>query len=209
MILAALLLAYVQWSGKDYLHLNLVNNGRTVDAYGHDFSRTAGWISYMNPVVLRTGARDDCIATYQSVSRQIREVPRDNSFNILKYCHPSPEVRRRMHAIPEPQVNFNYFSAASGNHAEGQGGVGDIRFTSLSSALQPGVEIAVKAGGKLEHYMALTCEVAHGEVRMNWMYVVELFGEARMRRFSQLFDTSLREVVANAAVTNAAAQILQ
>lgn len=199
-ILSALLLAYQRWSGRDYLHINLVTNGRQLDEPAPDLSHCIGWVSYMNPVVLNLAEKN----VVPFVQQQLNEIPRDNSFGILKFCHPDPAIRQRMANLPEPQINFNYFAQGTAAAAPNLD-AGQLRFWSVPD-LNPSApagetnsgkapDIVVKPGARLMHYLMLSCDLLDEKVRMSWMYVPELFADSTINQLAADFASSLKDVM--------------
>lgn len=199
-ILSALLLAYQRWSGRDYLHLNLVTNGRQLDEPAPDLSHCIGWVSYMNPVLLTLAEQNPV----PCVQRQLSAIPRDNSFGILKYCHPDPAIRQRMAQLPEPQMNFNYFAqgtaSAAPNPDAGQLSFWPVPERTPAPAGERNHDIVVKPGARLMHYLMLSCDLLAdpeqmGQVRMSWMYVPELFADSTINQLAADFASSLKDVM--------------
>jgi non-ribosomal peptide synthase protein (TIGR01720 family) len=194
-ILSALLLAYQRWSGRDYLHLNLVTNGRQLDEPAPDLSHCIGWVSYMNPVVLNLANTN----LVPFVQQQLNDIPRDNSFGILKFCHPDPAIRERMAQLPEPQINFNYFAQgtapATAVPAATQLAFWPVPYNNSAPAGDLNQDIVVKPGARLMHYLMLSCDLFEEKVRMSWMYVPELFADSTINQLAADFARSLKDVM--------------
>ncbi|CAM2064001.1 Amino acid adenylation domain-containing protein [Sulfidibacter corallicola] len=106
-LLAGLAQALSAWCGQETVLIEVEGHGREDLFDDLDLSRTLGWFTVEYPLALCGSAdHDRCL---KSVKESLRSVPRGGiGFGLLRYRHPSGAVRRRMAALPEPQVSFNY-----------------------------------------------------------------------------------------------------
>ena len=88
--------AFTAWANAEAVLVDVTGHGRDRFLPDVDVSGTIGYITTNSPAILSSG---------QSIPG-IR--PPDQSWGLLRYLHPSPEVRERLAELPTPQVKFNY-----------------------------------------------------------------------------------------------------
>lgn len=104
-LLAALVQAFTEWSGKSELAVSCEHHGR--DGGALDASRLLAWCSSMYPLALRRAG--DIRQTLHDVKARLDAVPADRSgYGLLRYLADDADLRARMAAAAQPQVKLLY-----------------------------------------------------------------------------------------------------
>ncbi len=105
----AWLAALQAWTGEDRQLLDVEWHGREADG-ALDVSRTVGWFTSIFPLAFTlppAGAAPRAVLA--AVRERWRAVPRHGAgFGLLRYLGGDGELRRRLAALPRPEVSFNY-----------------------------------------------------------------------------------------------------
>jgi amino acid adenylation domain-containing protein/non-ribosomal peptide synthase protein (TIGR01720 family) len=140
LLLAAVALAFREWSGADRLWVTLEGHGREEELFeGVDVSRTVGWFTSMYPVCLRLKA-DDARSGLEAVREELRRLPgRGFAYGALRYLGTDAELGAVLAALPQPEVSFNYLgqlehTAGTGLFAEAPEAPGQMRSPRQSRA---------------------------------------------------------------------------
>jgi amino acid adenylation domain-containing protein/non-ribosomal peptide synthase protein (TIGR01720 family) len=108
-LLCGLGCALGRWTGAAINLVDVESHGRDERLGGVDLSRTVGWFTAMAPVPLPSGnpeePREWLSATVGSLADTTRLAV---DFGALRWLSPDPAARRRLAALPAPQVRFNY-----------------------------------------------------------------------------------------------------
>jgi len=132
-LLATLAVALAAWRGPGALAIDLEGHGREPGESGLDLSRTVGWFTSYFPVRLDLGDLDigEALAggaaagtALKRIKQRLREIPANGlHYSILR--HLEPRSRRRLAALPRPQLGFNYlgrFAVTDSAYQLGGGG---------------------------------------------------------------------------------------
>jgi amino acid adenylation domain-containing protein/non-ribosomal peptide synthase protein (TIGR01720 family) len=109
LLVAALATALARWAGSPAPVLDMEAHGREDVFDGVDLSRTVGWFTARYPVAVEAGGRrtpGELIAATKERLAAARR--RALGFGLRARLSPDPEVRRRLAALPQPQISFNY-----------------------------------------------------------------------------------------------------
>ncbi|UAA37191.1 hypothetical protein KIH87_10565 [Paraneptunicella aestuarii] len=202
---AALVLGFRRWSGQQAIYLNLIQNGRMNSDVTLDLSQTVGWLSHLTPVLIKTESDLVSLDTIGFISEQLKAVPNDNSLGLLRYCHKDKAVREKMLAIPEPQVNFNYFediTSQAESSSEFESPTHLVR--SINEEQNHQQEYRVTGSKVREHILCVTCHVSSDAVSIGWNYVVEIHYEDSIQMLHQCFENALRELFSEALMMQTA-----
>lgn len=117
-LLAALLLAWRDWTGNDSLRLDIEGHGRGVLGDTVDVSRTVGWFTTVFPVHLAlprdlgNGAQPPADMTVTAVKRALDALPlRGAAHGLARYLAPDESTRSALAAHSRPAVLFNHLGA--------------------------------------------------------------------------------------------------
>ncbi len=114
-LLAALLMAWHDWTGSDALRIDLEGHGRDVLGEAMDVSRTVGWFTTVFPVHLSlpsdspNGSEPEIDAVVRAVRGALDALPmRGAAHGLTRYLAPDESVRAALAAQPRPAVLFNH-----------------------------------------------------------------------------------------------------
>ena len=115
-LLTALIKACFNWTGKNWLLLGLEGHGREEINENIDLSRTIGWFTSYFPVFLKLKNPSDPGKSIIEVKEHLRKIPNHGlGFGILRYCCRDEKVQKKMKALTEPQLCFNYLGNIDSN----------------------------------------------------------------------------------------------
>jgi amino acid adenylation domain-containing protein/non-ribosomal peptide synthase protein (TIGR01720 family) len=174
-LLAALALACSRWSGERSVLVELEGHGRDAeDLPGIDLSRTVGWLTAVEPVLIDTGDAPEVAgasgaagagALLKSVKEQLRAGARP--------------------ALPAAEIGFNY--------------LGQLDLVLPEDSLfQPAVESpgpAVSPRGVRPHLLDLNAGVVDGRLRTAWTWSSAVHRAETIERLAAGYQQALREIV--------------
>ncbi|MDY1548713.1 non-ribosomal peptide synthetase [Luteibacter sahnii] len=185
--------AYARWSGRDYLWMNVIDNGRKQPDGGPNLDRMVGWIATMYPLLLDVDIGAPIEDGMPDLCRQVHDLPRDKSFGLLKFLHPDPAVRQRLADLPEPRINFNFLgrtrTGALPSHAS------EPTYTTLPLPLTDEAYPKVENRESLalgENYIMFVCSIIDRNLHVSWNYNAELFDHEAIERFDAAFADEVR-----------------
>ena len=121
-LLTALIKAFAEWSGEKAVLIDLEGHGRESIIEDADISRTVGWFTTLYPVLLNLSGRQSLDEEIKAVKKQLAAIPRNGiDYGIVKYLAPESEAGKKIAAMPQPRIAFNYLGQFSQS-------VQDIRF---------------------------------------------------------------------------------
>lgn len=194
-LVAALALAYQEWTGATSLFLLFMTNGRVVRAAeGVDLSRTMGWLPNYSPIMFDWEA-DDAVFSLTNVVKKIKsqliELQDDGlSYSCLRYMNADPKVKAEMNSFPGYQLEFSYLPKAEGPQADAAGSVS-----------APMMRVADEHWGEEEAAMNSTfnpfAKSYHdeGQLKMRWGYSPCQYSRRTMQEFIDNHFRLLREII--------------
>lgn len=180
-MLTAFLISYSRWSGKEHLIMNIFDTGRFQYSPELDLSNTMGWMNSMFPVKYEFQSEKSLFDVLVDVQRQNREIPKDNSYGLLRYCHSSAEIRQKMAQIPDAQVNFNFKGNQTIEEADQLNGIQGVGLPDVES------------NGDMirSNLIIFNCGVENDELIIDWDYSSELHDTATIESWNQNFILEL------------------
>ena len=187
--------------------MNLVDSGRDGVPDSPDLGSTVGWIATLYPLLLEFDAPASPAQRLRSLCAQVRALPRDKSFGLLKHCHRDAAVRAELAALPEPRINFNFLGRYRSGTLDAP--APDARFVSLPFDLSDDAYLA-DAGDREstalgENYILFVCSVRDDCLDVTWAYNTEQLDQASIERFDAALAAQLREFDIAAAAAQVAA----
>jgi len=185
-LLTALVRAFRSWTGEPRLLLDMEGHGREDLFDDVDLSRTIGWFTAMYPVYLDIGTDDDPGTQLKTVKEQLRKLPNKGiGYGLLRYLHPSSDVRARMNATPTPQISFNYIGQVDQTLDE----TSAFRGTAESPGLSHDPESA------RAHLLEINCSVMGAQLRMNWNYSSNHHRAETIETLAAAYMDALRTII--------------
>ncbi len=165
LLVTALALALIEWTGEAGILLDLEGHGRD-DLDDLDLSRTVGWFTAIYPLWLEPGRASDPGAAIRAIKESMRSVPKGGvGFGRLRYLGDEAS-RAALARLPKAEAIFNYLGQvdrairADGPFAPAAEPSGASR-SPRQRRPHPLSILGVVAGGRLE----LSFEVAAGAGR--------------------------------------------
>ncbi|MET0397438.1 MAG: amino acid adenylation domain-containing protein [Longimicrobiaceae bacterium] len=190
-LLAALARAFAGWTGERSLVLDLEGHGREPLFRDVDPSRTVGWFTSVFPVQLDAAA--EAAELLKATKETLRSVPRKGvGFGVLRWLG-APEVRERLAALPQPEVQFNYLGRFDGDEAA------DVLFR---PAAEP-TGAARAASAPRRYLLEVNAGIAGGRLQAAWTYSEAVHRADTVERLAGAWLDALRELVAHCTAPGA------
>ncbi len=186
-LLAALVEAFVRWTGSPSLLIDLEGHGREEIVSGIDLSRTVGWFTTRFPVLLELTESSRSGESLIAVKEQLRAIPqRGIGYGILRYLGDGGGAPKRWKSLPEPAVSFNYL-----------GQLDQLLPEESIFRVLPSVGPRRSARDRRRHLIAVEGKVIGGRLRFAWIYSENLHRRATVERLAEGFEQALRALVSN------------
>ncbi len=109
LLLASLARAFRKWKGVSSLRLDLESHGREEIFGDIDLTRTVGWFTSTYPVVLGVSGAGSISQDVKKIRDELKRVPQKGiGYGLLRYVHPSHEIKKTISDLPASEVSFNY-----------------------------------------------------------------------------------------------------
>ncbi|HEV2147588.1 MAG TPA: condensation domain-containing protein, partial [Longimicrobiaceae bacterium] len=192
-LLTALARTLSGWTGERLVAVELESHGREDLFPGVDVSRTVGWFTSVYPVLLDLRGVFGEGEELKAVKEQLRAVPRQGiGYGVLRHLSADAEVRRRLRALPAPQVSFNYLGQL------------DAPLAGSLFALADGPVGPERAGsGEREHLLEVTASVQDGVLRVRWEYGGRVHLPGTVRTLAVRYLAELRALIAHCGADDA------
>ncbi|MCP4659008.1 MAG: hypothetical protein GY856_26655 [bacterium] len=181
-LLAALVQAVGEWTGKPTLLVEMEGHGREEFDEELDLSRTVGWFTSIFPVLLE--GIDDPGGLLKGVKERLRSIPGGGvGYGLLRYLN--EETAKRLRDLPPAAVVFNYLGQLDAALPP-------------SFALRPAVESAGSAigtEGQRRYLLEINGGVADGCLRLTWTYSENLHRRATIEALAAGFLEALRGLI--------------
>ncbi|MCP4658225.1 MAG: AMP-binding protein, partial [bacterium] len=181
-LLAALVQAFGEWTGRPTLLVEMEGHGREELDEELDLSRTVGWFTSIFPVLLERV--DDPGGLLKGVKERLRAIPGGGvGYGLLRYLN--EETAQRLRDLPPAAVVFNYLGQL------------DVALPP-GSALRPAVESAGSAigtEGQRRSLLEINGGVADGCLRLTWTYSENLHRRATIEALAAGFLEALRGLI--------------
>ncbi|GCF07282.1 non-ribosomal peptide synthase/polyketide synthase [Dictyobacter arantiisoli] len=195
-LLTALALTLLPWSGKRALFVHLESHGREYLQPGMDLSRTVGWFTSLYPLLLdlRAQGATQPLTALKLIKEQLRQVPRSGiGYGALRYLY-QPDVRlsvdqqvalEQLRTLPGAQISFNYL----GQFDQVIQTDGMFAAASESSGRSQG-EHNLRA-----HLIDVTASIVDGSFAVDWSYCSALHEAETIERLATNFMQRIRQLI--------------
>ncbi|HEX6289539.1 MAG TPA: condensation domain-containing protein, partial [Herpetosiphonaceae bacterium] len=186
-LLAALALAWADWTGARALRLDLEGHGREALFDEVDLSRTVGWFTSVFPVLLDLGTAHEPGAALKTIKEQLRQIPqRGIGYGVLRYLG-DDEIRAALAALPSAEIAFNYLGQLDPPLADD-----DLL---MPAPEQPGETIS--GHSRRMHLLEVSGFVAVGQLHMRWSYSRAIHHQATIERLAERYGAALQTIIAH------------
>jgi natural product biosynthesis luciferase-like monooxygenase protein/amino acid adenylation domain-containing protein/non-ribosomal peptide synthase protein (TIGR01720 family)/FkbM family methyltransferase len=186
LLLAALVQGFTGWTGAPALLVDLEGHGREEVGEYLDVSRTTGWFSTFSPLLLNLKGAAGPGEAIKAVKEQLRRVPaRGIGYSLLRYLGGDGEASRRLRALPQPEVSFNYLGQFD-------------QVLAAEAYFRPVGEPAGEArdARQLRRYLLdVSGDISGGRLRLLWTYPAARLAEATVQRLAGACVQALRELI--------------
>ena len=190
-LLAALLVAFAEWTGRPELLLDLEGHGRVDLAPEMDVSRTVGWFTALYPV--RLGAGSTPPETLQAVREHLRRVPAGGvGYGLLRHGG-REDLARQLRGRAQAEVLFNYLGGAAAASSQ------DLL------RLAPESTGPARATGSRRHRIEINAAIVGGALHVAWS--AEGLLAATLEALAGRFASALRLLVPDRSDDAASAEL--
>jgi non-ribosomal peptide synthase protein (TIGR01720 family) len=192
LLLTSLAEAFCRWTGQPSLLVDLEGHGREQITEDLDLTRTVGWFTAINPMLLEM-RETDAGAVLKSVKEQLRAVPRKGiGYGLLRYLSGDEEVRNRFAALPQAEVSFNYLGQLDRVFASEV-----FKFVREESAA------ARSRRNRRSYLIDVVAQVRGGELHVEWVYSQAVHERETIERVAESYIRSLRKLIAHCLLPEA------
>jgi amino acid adenylation domain-containing protein/non-ribosomal peptide synthase protein (TIGR01720 family) len=187
LLLSALAMALLSWTGRDDVLVDVEGHGREEAFNDVDLSRTIGRFTTIFPVRLQAGD-----GTPRTLIERTKEALRDLhdhglSFGALRYLSADPGIRQALDHVPRPQLLFSYQGTLDATLERST----LFTFAAESSGLWRAGE------NRRSHLLDVLALVADGRLRIQWSYSKHFHETATISALASRYVEALRELVAD------------
>ncbi|MHC5728636.1 MAG: condensation domain-containing protein, partial [Nostoc sp.] len=184
-LLSALVISLVQWTGNSTLLIDLEGHGREELFEDIDLSRTVGWFTSLFPVLLQIPPINQPASVIKSIKEKLRGIPnRGIGYGILRYLCEDTTVNQQLQTIPTPEISFNYLG----------------QFDQVQS--QTGWKLVPESSGDnysskqiRSHLLDIDALVVEGELQINWIYSSNVHARATVENLAQSYIQAIRSII--------------
>ncbi|MDZ7264704.1 MAG: condensation domain-containing protein, partial [candidate division KSB1 bacterium] len=188
-LLACLVRTFYQWTGKTTLLVEMEGHGREDIFKDVDVSRTMGWFTSSFPVVFDIENSRRLPEMLQTIKSQLELIPNKGiGFGLAKYLNSDVEVKQKLRALPQPEVNFNYLGQFD-QMPQRQEEVMPIRIAGESA----GPEQSPR--GKRGALIYVVGIISGGELEIHWSYSKNQYQKSTIKRLARMFMDDLRRLI--------------
>ncbi|MEP6912016.1 MAG: amino acid adenylation domain-containing protein, partial [bacterium] len=189
-LLTALALAFQKFTGVRQLMVDLEGHGRQEIFDDIDLSRTVGWFTAIYPVLLDLDGAETVNDAVKLVKEQLRRLPnRGLGYGLLRYMRGDDASSKRLEALPQAEVSFNYLGQLDQTLAEPS--------LLLSARDAPG--LARSPRGERRYLLEINASIAAGQFQMSWTFSENLYDRATILVLTGEYMKALRNIIAHRA----------
>ena len=184
------------------MSLRMISSGRNLDMPGvetMDLSRTIGWLARGGDLILEHQETENLQALMQSITRQVRQFPRDGILEGLI----EESAKNLGGATPRVELLFNYFhQSLQSAEEEDEGTEEALQDWDLSSLAipKPGLPPSSdRCGDHRRGHILLECRVIviDGCLSIRWQYSKNIHKQSTIARIADDFMNALRALIHN------------
>ncbi|MEW6733472.1 MAG: amino acid adenylation domain-containing protein [Acidobacteriota bacterium] len=188
LLLTALTKAFSHCMDVRALLIELEGHGREEIMEGVDLSRTIGWFTTAFPVRLVLKEDATPAQAIKSIKEQLRRIPnRGLGYGLLRYLSEQTDIGKKLQALPQPQVSFNYLGQFDQTFAD----------LSLFRPLPEWLESSRSSSGKRSHLLEINSSIISEQLHIDWCYSEEFYRCESIERLAERFLFELRLLIAH------------
>ncbi|MBD2309017.1 amino acid adenylation domain-containing protein [Chroococcidiopsis sp. FACHB-1243] len=185
-LLAALVQAFFQWTGRRSLLVSLESHGREEIFADLDLSRTVGWFTSIFPVLLNLGKSSHSGEALKAIKEQLRAIPnRGIGYSILRYLNKNTDKIELLRSLLQPEVSFNYLGQFDQTFSQSS----LFKFVPDSSGLSSSPQ------NKRSELIEINGLVVSGQLRFNLTYSERTHQQSTIETLAQEFANALQALI--------------
>ncbi|HLG62384.1 MAG TPA: condensation domain-containing protein [Ktedonosporobacter sp.] len=192
-LLTALVLACIPWTGSRCLLVDVEGHGREAVVEDVDLSRTIGWFTAIFPVLLDLRAMPalhDRGNVIKAIKEQIRNIPQNGiGYGLLRYLSEDTDLQSALQNMPQAEISFNYLGQFD-SRAEDQPG-------SLFSQTNESCGPAHSLRSRRKYMLDVNGAVTHGRFHIEWTYCPQLHHRETVEMLARRYIEMLQELIAH------------
>jgi amino acid adenylation domain-containing protein/thioester reductase-like protein/non-ribosomal peptide synthase protein (TIGR01720 family) len=188
LLMAALGLAWSDWTGRSAVQIDLESHGREDLLPSVDLSRTVGRFTTEYPVLVEIADPEDLAGCIKSVKEQLRTVPNHGiGYGLLKHLRVDEDLARRFAALPRSPLSFNYLGQVDPELPErAVVAPGDEPMGATRSPL-----------GTRSHALEVDVLMSRGRLEFHWKYGERVHQRGTIETLARRVLDALRTLVAH------------
>ncbi|MBW4556592.1 MAG: amino acid adenylation domain-containing protein [Trichormus sp. ATA11-4-KO1] len=185
-LLTALVQAFYQWTGKNFVLLALEGHGREEIFAGVDLSRTVGWFTSIFPVLLDLRETSHPIEALKLIKEQLRGIPNKGmGYGVLRYLSQNNPKVELLRSLPQPEVVFNYLGQFDQTFS-------DSSIFKISQDAQGQTRNSLNGEA---YILSIDALVIDQQLRINWTYSEKIHRRSTIERLAQGFLEALQTLI--------------
>ncbi|MBE9004886.1 amino acid adenylation domain-containing protein [Fortiea sp. LEGE XX443] len=191
-LLTALVQAYKQWTGCNYLLVDLEGHGREEIFDDVDLSQTVGWFTTIFPVLLHLEETPDFGEALKGVKKQLRAIPnRGIGYGVLRYLSNDQKITEKLQTQPQAKIRFNYLGQSDQVLAESSLFATALESNGTSRSLQ----------SKRSYLLDINGIIVSGKLQLDWTYSQAIHRRETIEAIATSFIEILRSATLGATPT--------
>lgn len=186
-LLTALVLALVKWTGSSTLVIDIEGHGREHVFEHIDVSRTIGWFTSVFPCALQLSAEKNLGEVLCSIRDQIRYVPHKGlGYGLLRYISSGNTMAEQLRHLSEAQIRFNYLGQLDQTFLANS----PLQLTTHIESGYVSHEDEIRS-----HLLDLNGMVLNGRFSLSWQYSENIHRIETIQRVANDFLVYLRQII--------------
>src|SRR5690625_3442380 len=185
-LLTSLLISFNEWSGRNYLCLDLEGHGRESVDTNIDISKTIGWFTSIFPVLLQTKKNgEDISETINNVHNTLSKIPhRGLSYGMFRYQEKDTKLKLNLLNLPKRHVKFNYL-----------GQFDQVFNNSLFKLDKFLINKEIGDNEKRSHLIDITALVTNDRFNIQWKFSSDIHSGENIKKVMQKYKDVLKEII--------------
>jgi non-ribosomal peptide synthase protein (TIGR01720 family) len=199
LLLAVVAVGLSRWSGNTRVQIKVEGQGREAVGDNLNLSRTVGWFTSFYPVCFTIDNSQPLHGRIAAAIDDIKSIPsRGISYAALRYLNEDEAIRRKMLAIPEPEIAFNFAGQSGGTESAAH--TSDDDQTAWGRLAETGkIQLAETDRGTRRHLIEIGAGIVKGRLLFRFGYGGGRFNHENVQRLSDVVRQDLERIIASFA----------
>ena len=195
-LLTALVQSFADWTGEDFLLVDLEGHGRETISNEVNITRTVGWFTTIFPVLLNLEGISQTEEALKAIEEQLQSIPNNGiGYGVLRYLDRDSSNRLELQTFPQAQVRFNYLGQFDRVLPE----------SSLFKISNQSVGNSRSLRSDRRYLLDLNSFVLGGQLQLEWTYSNKIHQRNTIEQLANEFIKILRSLVDNCQFTDTTA----